>query len=1440
MASTNSSSKALNRFLSTGVDNSSVSEYVVVNTGNQKTSVTKNVYNQTYTLASSGTTREVNAKLFAYNDILSVSGSTIINSVSGQSVSYTGSIDSNAGYTILGQPNKWIYDYQQKYSNCGVDSCLNILSMAGVKDIVQITNEYAEYLATPKYKTTSQIVWNSETGEWETQTVTTEYYPKAPTETEDSFLLWCVQNSANDENLYDTQNTLYGNPYWYFNNPDSYCLHAENVSEYKTIADLQEYPAQVGATYYWQQENILNAYGVESTGGLYKYTVLTSLSETPEPDVEEKCEYEDTGTKDDNNNTIYKRTTTTVTVQKNNTLTTTTTTTSIVVDEVIINEEGNYEAIGDPLDSQTTVYTENVLNQYLYDFAQQIEKWVGDGRGIIVSGYANSFLGGTGGGHAITIVGVVRQDSVTQTTTEYTHSYINDEGATVTTSTSDATYASDIVGFYVIDTGGFLGNIESAQYISIEALYNFISDTTYVDSEETYSNYGRLVVTNNTITDWADDLNLVGNEAKNVLVGNYANNTIKGGKGNDSLVGGDGNDKLYGENDDDTLVGGLGNDTLTGGKGNDTYIFNKTEVITVSPDVDDLVYTEEEYVSESDPDMSTTVKVFNMATTYQAEDGTNYVYTQYSDTVVDTSDDVIVTGSGSDKIQLNDILTSDNDDAVRTELEYANNNGNLVIKTLENGTITISNYFKKALYSSISYLIKGTYNEETSVYDTVQYGFIKDILEKVAITYTDWVAQSKANKITGTKFMDSIIGGDKNDVISAGAGNDTIDGGAGNDTLKGGSGDDVIYGSYGSDKIYGEAGTNTIIYDSTFGGNDTIYSGKGTDVVELTGVNYSDCILTRAGNNLVVYYNLDTGDSITFASYFSKKGKFSVQYVQLASSVKLDINNAINDINEVITLSLKIKGNGTIEGGYGYDSLTGGSGDDYISGGLGNDTIKGGNGNDTLFGGLGSDKLYGQAGNNTYLYDTYVFGSDTIYTSGKGETIIDFSSTDLTFTNNGVDGAYNDGFSYTKSGNNLIINYATSLEQVGNSSITISNFFKSSNTFTLNTKEGQLNLKDAVIYFAGTSDKTNKITGSSINDYIVGGDLKDTLKGGSGNDTIIGGLGNDTITGGKGSNTIIYNKGDGNDVIVLTKGENLDIKLAGFDDASEISYKVSGKNLVLSYTNDDGSTSTITIKNFGTSDVTTSTGSVNLYINDTFVYDLRLDNYLPEYNSFTAKKYSYTGNWHSEIIDATSLNDSSVIVKNNKGASINAGGGNDTIYGSEYNDTIKGGAGDDVIYGGFGKNTIDGGSGSDTYCLFVEKDTTDYNVQKETTTIKDTGKGSSDVDTAIFYETSENLQIWFNVDKNGKSSYVFNVEDTATGDTAKLTNVEEIIANANTADDTSDDLVYDYESVKSQVAAWLAENGYKDVSAAMKNATATAVDELMAIFNSEEAWKSAG
>ncbi len=1377
MGITASTSKQLNYYMREVKDNSGIPTTYITATGNKKTSVANNIFNDTYTLDFTKSEAEINAKLLNFDDVVFQSGGSV----------------GASGYKnvmVFGHPDKFIFDYAQDYNNCGIDSCLNILAMAGIKDVVEVTPEYEAYLGTPITKTYKKAVYNQETGIWETKEVTESTYPKRPVETEDSFLLWAVQNSQNDEEAYKTE---YGQYYYdeiskkYY---DSYVIHTKNMETYKKISDLQNNPSEVGGTYLWMQSNILNYWGVSHTVEMPDVVILAGKNRETSDSGEIEISLTETGKTDDKGNTIYSRTTEkTVITYSDNNKTVTTTVTTKTADVIKDGDTGYKEASGGNSETITKVTTETTLNKDFYYFANDFYNAILEGKGIILQGYANAFLGSKGGAHAITVVGVV------------TNNELDEEDQTivkkVTLTDSTGTYtieevrAVDILGFYVIDTGGFLNPSKSsnAQFVTPERLYKFITDTTYTKTTESEilsgdgTSYGDYIVTTENIRKWADNLNLTGNDRKNILTGNDANNIIHGGDGNDVLYGGGGNDTLYGDNDKDTLYGGAGDDLLIGGKGDDLYVFQK-------------------------------------------DDGASH--------------DTIVAGQGRDDIQFDHVVSED--------LSFLNNNGSLVIQYGEDSTLTLQDYFKKNLYSSIYRLVE--YTDET----LKSYDFVNEILSGQKIQYN--AVKNKSNKITGTKFVDEITGGDLNDTISAGDGNDILNGGAGNDVIKGGNGNDTITGSSGNDKLYGEAGENTMIYDLTVTGNDTIYSGKGSDYIKFKGINKEDLILTRQGNNLVITYNTDKGSSVTIANYFSKKGKTSVKYaetdngyLELAHSVEYN-DYILPAVNQEGNANVKIN-NGkstqseTITGGNGFDTLYGGKSDDVISGGLGDDVIYGGDGNDTLEGGLGNDKLYGQNGDNTYVFNNYTNGNDTIYTSGKGKTTLEFSS--LNFTNNGVENAYNDGFSYTKSGNDLIINYATELEDKDNSSVRISGFFKSKNEFALiDGTDTEYDLKNATIYFKGEADKKNKITGSAINDYIVGGDLNDTLKGGNGNDTIIAGLGNDNITGGSGHNEIRYAKGDGNDVINLTKGENCDIKLTGFSSESELTYKINKKDLVISYTGDDKKTYTLTLKNFGTKDVTNNatkksenTSSVNLYLNDTLLYDLREGNYLPEYTAFTTKNYKYTGNWHSETIDATALNET--FPSKNRGANINAGGGNDIIYGSKYNDTIKGGDGDDVIINGYGTDKVDGGNGNDTYKVFYYKNET---ARLENVTISDTGKNSGDVDVVEFNCSKDELQIWFNMDKNGKTDYKFNVSELVynqgeseylkTGSTATISGVEKLVASA------SDDLIYDYgsDALKEEIISFLGSttHNYKDVNDVMKNGTQKEIEDLLAIFNNSDNW----
>ena len=242
-----------------------------------------------------------------------------------------------------------------------------------------------------------------------------------------------------------------------------------------------------------------------------------------------------------------------------------------------------------------------------------------------------------------------------------------------------------------------------------------------------------------------------------------------------------------------------------------------------------------------------------------------------------------------------------------------------------------------------------------------------------------------------------------------------------------------------------------------------------------------------------------------------------------------------------------------------------------------------------------------------------------------------------------------------------------------------------------------------------------------------------TIKGGKGSDNITGTVGNDKITGGSGENVInVYTtKNFGNDEVLLSKGENLIIKLdTNTTDCTKNAYgywdyKIDGNDLRINIYSEKGYlesadnhngdiTGTITIKNYLKRDIQASSGSLLIMDSDKnaeTAFDLRKYARKFVFLNDTTKLKSYSGNWTNETINATAFvakdkNGNAITAENTtldklnktKGVTVKTGGTNykDIVWGSKYADTITGGAGDDSINAHEGNDKITGGEGHNT------------------------------------------------------------------------------------------------------------------------------------------------
>ena len=856
------------------------------------------------------------------------------------------------------------------------------------------------------------------------------------------------------------------------------------------------------------------------------------------------------------------------------------------------------------------------------------------------------------------------------------------------------------------------------------------------------------------------------NDVKNTLTGSYNNDNITGGNlgdtlrgadGNDTIDGKDGDDKLYGDNGNDVIRGGIGNDYIEGGNGNDTLYGDENDDVIHGGNGDDLIY------GGTGDD-----KLYGDA-------GTNKFYFADGD-----GNDTVYAGKGNDILHF---TTAD-----FADMKFICSGNDLIIQYNDLGdTVTLANYVKSSK-TSISKIVDKKGNEHLIQSEiTVLFDGEKGQKNNMSGTYMK-------DSITGGYYNDTINGGDGNDTIMGNKGNDYITGGNGddliygdmeiptgafgtyddNDTIKGGNGNDSIYGGYGNDKLYGEGGTNVMFFNETnYDGDDTVYSGKGYDILNFKDLDLSDLNFTRNGKNLVISYkNSNRTNSVTIADYFKNKN----------SSVKdLVTNDGSHNLLTDEDIQVDILGNefgknnigGTflndsIVGGMYNDTIKAGDGNDTIDGGDGNDIIYGGNGDDYIVGGLGNDRLYGEAGNNTFEFSNGS-GVDTVYVGNGSDTLL--------FTD-----ANKDDVTISRVSNNLVLDYGS------DDRVVVSNYFKTNGivdisakfmdgtTVDLNEWYNEFATSGSVISTNKTlkgSNQNDNITATGKNQKIYGYDGNDDIKGSLGNDTIYGGFGDDTIKGGQGNdriygeagtNTLIFSNGDGNDTVYSGRGYDV-LKID--DEFAHLKFYRNGNNLVIQYGDLYDKINIADYfknKNSSVKEIITNDGTRKILSAD----DIKVD-----IEGNPTKKTKINGTFLNDSILGGSANDT--ISGGDGNDSIFGGLGNDEIHGGNGNDFIVGGKGDDKLYGDGGENvfifnayegndTFYSGNGSDTFIFKEASLTSDlqfFNDSKNNLVIRQkdsNGNFINSVTVANAFKNWNSMSLTTIVDKDDKR-YSYYVED---------------------------------------------------------------------------------
>ncbi len=859
----------------------------------------------------------------------------------------------------------------------------------------------------------------------------------------------------------------------------------------------------------------------------------------------------------------------------------------------------------------------------------------------------------------------------------------------------------------------------------------------------------------NYIVGTAGDNLLQGLEGNDTLSGGQGSDRLEGGTGDDRLDGGEGNDHLDGGDGNDLLVGGAGGDIMRGGSGDDQYFVESSGdqvQETAGGGVDSVNVTGLDSYTLTDEVENLTLgagarkgRGNALANVIRASTGTNVIEgLAGDDTITDAGgSDVIDGGDGDDVITdigagTNELRGGAGKDSITVDATATNS----IFGDAGDDSILVSVAAGSNASLGINVIDGGAGNDSIRTAagaDTVRFGFGDG-----SDVWTDDATAGAVNGIAGADtlaFKNGVtlenllverVGSDLKIRLVTGAANGTdhllikdwftsnahrmervmfSDGSSITPeflerlrhALRGTDGNDVLTGTSQDDVIFGLGGNDTI---SGLEGNDLLFGGGGDDTFLLQyGTTNSDLDQFDGGSGVNTVQGVDGAVVLNVLSGLSNLKNIQVLDGGTGNVLGKVIQGTTgNDVLDFSTLTVK---NFTVNAGAGNDVVTGTSSNDILAGGEGSDSLIGGDGDDTFllqYGPVNSDldQFDGGSGVNTVqgvdgavvlnvlsglsnLKNIQVLDGGTGNVLGKviqgttGNDVLDFST--LTVKNFTVNaGAGNDVVTGTSSndilaggeGSDTLIGGDgddTFLLQYGPVNSDLDQFDGGSGVNTvqgvdgavvLNVLSGLSNLKNIQVLDGGTGNVLGKvIQGTAGNDVLDFSKLtvkNFTVNAGAGNDVVTGTSSNDILAGGEGSDTLIG--GDGDDTFLLQYGP-VNSDLDQFDGGSGVN-TVQGVDgaVVLNVLSGLSNLKNIQVLDGG------------------------------------------TGNVLGKVIQGTAGNDvldfSKLTVRN---FTINAGTGNDSVWGTSGNDIIMGGEGNDTIVGGEGDDVLNGGAGDDTFVL---------------------------------------------------------------------------------------------------------------------------------------------
>ena len=787
---------------------------------------------------------------------------------------------------------------------------------------------------------------------------------------------------------------------------------------------------------------------------------------------------------------------------------------------------------------------------------------------------------------------------------------------------------------------------------------------------------------------------IIGSDHVDSLTGDGEANMISGGEEGDFIFGTEGDDTLFGGGGDDTIQGGAGNDVLSGGFGNDIIEGYLTGLDPVDPDEYDAgsyLYAEGSVVIDLEDSGESVATVDNV----DEDDETDSLW-NITDLIGSSFDDIL---SGNDRQNLlsggegDDILEGEEEDDlliggegsdtasyasagfavdVNLGMPYEQDTGDDTgWDTLDGIENLIGSNFDDTLYGNHEdNFLRGGPGEDLlegrAGDDKLEGGADGDILEgglgndtasyidstndlTIDLSYVEtWTFEAAEDSL---ESIESLIGGEGDDLLIGDENDNSLDGGIGEDVLYGRDGADTLSGGPGDDELYGEAG------------DDTLQGGADADVLDGgDDTNTASYTLAPADDGVTV----DLTDPSENAG--DAEGDTFVDIDNLTGSDGDDIMIGDNEPNVLI-------------GGEGVDILIGNGGDDRLDGGVEADTLEGGDGKDTA----------GYPDADGAVFVSLVIGL-TYGSEAEGDLLTTIECL--------VGSKFNDVLIGNEFQNEIFGGYGDDI-LVGNEENDILDGGEGNDSADYSAAESEVTVDLRIEIAQNTGVSTGWDTLIDIED-LVGSDYDDDLTGNDEHNYIIAGKGNDIVRG-LGGIDILYGK-EGTDIL---EGGNDDDMLAGCGGADElhggdgvdgITYILGLTPVIISLVTNEG--------NGGDAEGDTMTSIENVFgsvFNDILTGNDQ-DNYLyggPGNDTLNGSMGTniLEGGSGDDVLNGGGESDTASYVDDPDGVIVTIGGSATDGHGSE--DTLNsiehltGSAHDDELTGDDGNNILDGGEGDD-------------------------------------------------------------------------------------------------------------------------------------------------